>query len=467
MYHIHAITPGELSQSQGQVRTKRELSNNISRRVDVKYYLHTRGNEGNPTELEDPDGTPDVSGTPFRSSRQTKFIIHGFQSSGKEQWILNMANALLQAEDVNVFAVDWHKGASPWTLRPYRAATKNCRTVGQTVGKFVHQLGQPANMTHIIGHSLGAHAAGFAGKAAKSRGLTVARISGLDPAGPRFGDVPAEDRLDRGDATFVDVIHTDTAKIGFGKLKPIGHVDFYPNEGWAQPGCGLQLPGCSHRRAHEFYTESINSGCRFLTHRCRDWENFNWKRGQCDSCSLGLSDGACSVMGYPAINYPNSHGSMYLVTNDNPEPHCAHRGRVKREAGSGESTQCVQSLRTDMRQEIWDYMDSITDIQEMGMYSEMDVVVANITADEPNCGPEDTPIIMEYIGDGKYDSIMAWAKDKCPGSMRTSGGASTLPSALLVFALQFTAVVAVFLCFAKVKFPNRCPAGLLALTENK
>ncbi|XP_078681672.1 pancreatic lipase-related protein 2-like [Branchiostoma floridae x Branchiostoma belcheri] len=435
---------GELSQSQGQVRTKRLVFN---RRVDVKYYLHTRGNEGNPTELEDPDGTPDVSGTPYRSTRQTKFIIHGFKNSGDVPWILNMANALLQAEDVNVFAVDWREGASPGlTGKNYLQARRNCMTVGRTVGKFVHELGQPASMTHIIGHSLGAHAAGFAGKAAKSRGLTVARISGLDPAGPLFRRARADNRLDRSDATFVDVIHTDIFLLG--KLKPIGHVDFYPNEGWLQPGCVGHL-GCSHGRAHKFYTESISSGCRFLAFRCRDWDTFNRNRGQCDSCSLGLSDGACSVMGYPAINYPNSHGIMYLVTSANPSPHCGSRG--KRDAENSTSTQCVQSLGTDMRQEVRDYLDSLTDTQEMGMeedfcsmYSEMDAVVANITADAPNCGPEDTPIIMEYIGDGKYDSIMAWAEDKCPESMRTSGCASTLPSALLVIGLQFTAVVAVW-----------------------
>lgn len=47
----------------------------------------------------------------------------------------------------------------------------------------------------IIGHSLGAHACGFAGKKYK-----FARITGLDPAGPGFKGQPKEKRLDIDDA---------------------------------------------------------------------------------------------------------------------------------------------------------------------------------------------------------------------------------------------------------------------------
>ena len=41
-------------------------------------------------------------------------------------------------------------------------------------------------------------------------------------------------RLDRSDADFVDVIHTD---YDLGIQEPIGHVNFYPNCGEIQTGC--------------------------------------------------------------------------------------------------------------------------------------------------------------------------------------------------------------------------------------
>jgi hypothetical protein len=60
----------------------------------------------------------------------------------------------------------------------------------------------------------------------------------LDPAGPDFYQSQIPDRLDASDALFVDVIHTDGAPrmiSGFGYLGVLGHVDFYPNGGSAQP----------------------------------------------------------------------------------------------------------------------------------------------------------------------------------------------------------------------------------------
>ncbi|KAI8509946.1 hypothetical protein Bbelb_123740 [Branchiostoma belcheri] len=419
------------------VRTRRFVS---SKPVVVKYYLQTRQNEGRPIVLQ--GNKPDLSRTPFRSNCPTKFIIHGFRSNGAEQWVVDIAKELLKAEDLNVFAVDWEEGASPWAGVNYRKAKKNCRKVGQTVGNFVRQLGQPGSMIHIIGHSLGAHAAGFAGKTTRSAGFTIARISGLDPAGPLFKISRPTKRLDKGDAMFVDVIHTDTKM--YGKRKPLGHVDFYPNEGWNQPGCGYSLLGCSHRRAYELYNESINSACQFLAYRCPDWDSFirNHSLGQCDVCDHSGLNGACSVMGYPAINYTDSQGSMYLETNPDPPPHCLSSTSRRQ---SMRTTQCLQSLGADMRQQIWDYVDSIADIKEMGdlqdfcsLYSEMGTVVLNITAPMPNCGPEDIPVILEYIGDGKYDSVVAWAEDDCTGS---SNGAFTLPSAMLLITLQVLVAV--------------------------
>lgn len=58
----------------------------------------------------------------------------------------------------------------------------------------------------MIGHSLGAQVAGYAGQKLDGK---VGRITGLDPAGPMFEHLPPSVRLDPTDAQFVDVIHTN------------------------------------------------------------------------------------------------------------------------------------------------------------------------------------------------------------------------------------------------------------------
>lgn len=64
--------------------------------------------------------------------------------------------------------------------------------------------------------------------------------SALDPAYPGFEGPNARRRLNKTDARFVDVIHTN-ARFGLnnavGLETPLGHADFYPNGGSFQPGC--------------------------------------------------------------------------------------------------------------------------------------------------------------------------------------------------------------------------------------
>ena len=79
-----------------------------------------------------------------------------------------------------------------------------------------------AKDVHIIGHSLGAHIAGYAGE----RVPGLARITGLDPAEPLFQDMPEFVRLDPSDAHFVDVIHTDAKSIMLGGISNIFNFHF-------------------------------------------------------------------------------------------------------------------------------------------------------------------------------------------------------------------------------------------------
>ena len=62
----------------------------------------------------------------------------------------------------------------------------------------------------------------------------------MDPAGPNFEFTDKLVRIDKSDAKFVDIIHTNGDNLitgHFGISASVGHVDFYPNGGRQQPGC--------------------------------------------------------------------------------------------------------------------------------------------------------------------------------------------------------------------------------------
>ena len=67
--------------------------------------------------------------------------------------------------------------------------------------------GLSGDNVHLIGFSLGAHASSYASRIASKyyHVSQIARITGLDPAGPRFDEL----NLNRDDAKFVDITHTN------------------------------------------------------------------------------------------------------------------------------------------------------------------------------------------------------------------------------------------------------------------
>lgn len=64
-------------------------------------------------------------------------------------------------------------------------------------------------------------------------------LKGLDPAFPLYMFVNPSSRLSTDAADYVDIIHTDGGVLGYPW--PIGHADFFPNQGIPlQPGCAKQ-----------------------------------------------------------------------------------------------------------------------------------------------------------------------------------------------------------------------------------
>ncbi|XP_068244010.1 pancreatic triacylglycerol lipase-like [Palaemon carinicauda] len=329
------------------------LPPNKREEINTLFTLVTRENTKG-TVIEALDITK-VLNTTFKSTRKTKILIHGFLDSNGVTWMLDMMRALLLHDDLNVFMVDWSGGSRAL----YAQATANIRVVGLEIAHLVNWLKNKTDLkpkdVHIIGHSLGAHLAGYAGE--KISGL--GRITGLDPAEPFFQYMPPVVRLDPTDANFVDVIHTDVESIifiaqtiGLGLWQPIGHIDFYPNDGRKQPGCnslyhvpftaltdGLDLfegldsaqkeiVACNHNRAPKLFTDSIRSKCPYMAFQCNSYQQY--LNGNCQSC--GEDGTQCARMGYFADNWPGaqnqSYTSFYLSTTSGPD-YCVYHYQLK------------------------------------------------------------------------------------------------------------------------------------------
>ena len=268
----------------------------------------------------------------------TKVIVHGFGSHCHHLWVYDMRSALMSIQDCNIVCVDWGPGSA---VPNYVRAAANTRLVGRQLAKLIRNLNVPLEKVHMIGFSLGAHVAGFAGAELGN----VSRITGLDPAGPLFESQDPRVRLDATDANFVDVIHSNGEQLilgGLGSWQPMGDVDYYPNGGKVQSGCSNIFLGavsdiiwssavegkslCNHRRAYKFFTDSVSPKCRFPAFSCEEgYEGL--LKGECFPCSKNSMDRSCGNMGYYS-NESSARGKLYLMTREE-EPFCAHQYQIK------------------------------------------------------------------------------------------------------------------------------------------
>ena len=79
-----------------------------------------------------------------------------------------------------------------------------------------------------------------------------------------------EFRLDKSDATFVDIIHTDANLLG--TFRVVGDADFYPNGGKDQPGCGAEkskflFSSCKVFRGDDGVAGMGDEGCEVSSSR--------------------------------------------------------------------------------------------------------------------------------------------------------------------------------------------------------
>ena len=166
-----------------------------------------------------------------------------------------------------------------------------------------------------------------------------------------------KDRINRWQAGFVDVIHSDFNPLfSLGLTVPFGDIDFYPNSGTPQPGCirdkvmkGITeikdegpLVGlfqwarytlfCSHYRSHEWFFESVrNKECKFVAVRCPSYEMY-----VSGECGCDTSPHSCAIMGLEADEVISSgltkytpQGQWFIKTTDYNRETGKHCGKSK------------------------------------------------------------------------------------------------------------------------------------------
>lgn len=137
----------------------------------------------------------------------------------------------------------------------------------------------------------------------KLTGHKIPRITGLDPAKPCFYKHDTLYSLRRGDAAFVDVIHTNIGILA--KKLPLGDIDFYP--GGANPlPPGCLTASCAHIRSVEYFAESVYPGNakNFIGLKCANWNDLK---------KLNCTPTDTTPMGY-AVN-EQKRGIYYVQVN--------------------------------------------------------------------------------------------------------------------------------------------------------
>lgn len=308
--------------------------------IDTRFTLYKRERPSEPHKV---DANKPETMEHIDPSLETKIIIHGWIDKEFGPWQERLKDRMLLSGEFNVIIVDWTKG----NQLPYTQATANCRVVGAEVAYLVNKTMEYRDVdpgkVHIIGHSLGAQIAGYAGERIRNLG----RITGLDPAEPYFQYMPRNVRLDETDAKFVDILHTDSNSIivlGFGLAQPCGHVDFYPNDGRDQPGCekrkgiiklitegiiegGGRFIGCSHQRAVEFYAATVTqTRCDPVAYECPSWSNF--LEGKCTDC--GQNGSRCAILGEKAIQSKGlgQNNLKLYVKLGKDRPYCLYHFKI-------------------------------------------------------------------------------------------------------------------------------------------
>ncbi|XP_046627852.1 pancreatic triacylglycerol lipase-like [Neodiprion virginianus] len=265
----------------------------------VFFHLYTLDNPSSSQEIYIGDDET-LASSNWNSSKLTRIITHGWVNSKNSEACTLIRDAYLSEGDYNIIVVDWSKISK----QLYGFARRRVYMVGGYVAKLIDYLetkGMDVSELIVIGHSLGGHIAGLTALQATN---TVGYVIALDPALPYFWFSSSGSRVAKGDAAYVQVIHTNGGLLGIDDA--IGDIDFYPNGGSSQNGCIVDAAGsCSHARAYKYMAESITSDVGFWGRLCKSWRRFRY--GRCSSTTT-------TYMGGSTPTTETDSGSYYLRT---------------------------------------------------------------------------------------------------------------------------------------------------------
>ncbi|OXA62568.1 pancreatic lipase-related protein 2 [Folsomia candida] len=255
--------------------------------ADIHFLLYTKNNKDTYDEIF-ADNVESIDASNFIDGAPVKLLIHGFGSNYTHSFPKNLQVDYVSdamTETYNVILMNWSiLSDSP----DYFTAVANAQIASAEAAKLLKvlvDLGKTSwDKVHLIGYSLGGQVVGQIGNRIQKMAGIVNRITALDPALPLFDVAHPENRTSPDDAVFVDVIHTAANGI-LGYWDPLGHIDWYPNGGRYQPGCGVDPSGsCAHDRAPAMFMESVFSQLKFFGRQCEDYDLY--KNGDCDSNAL-------------------------------------------------------------------------------------------------------------------------------------------------------------------------------------
>lgn len=166
-----------------------------------------------------------------------KLIVHGFAEAWnmnlRWNWVESVVREMSKSNEsakLCIIVVDWEELAKGGKyIANYWKSMQNMNLAAELMSVYfsAHKLHE--RNVHCIGFSLGAHMCGIFYKTyQKKYSIKMARITGLDPAGPFFAGKPLEEKLHYTDAQLVDIVHTSQQ---FGLVDKHGHMDFYPDSG--------------------------------------------------------------------------------------------------------------------------------------------------------------------------------------------------------------------------------------------